>query len=134
MKLKHLACTLAFILPAVAACDGEDPLAAACCTEFKVGASISGDIGGGAESKVAVQAVADFAGIASAAIDDITAACRSMAQDLDAAKADQDKAEANADRRARMDAWCKLAVTQITAFKATAGGTLTIAFQPPVCE
>jgi hypothetical protein len=134
MKFKHLACTLAFVLPAVAACDGEDPLAAACCTEFKVGASISGDIGGSAESKVAVQAVADFAGIASAAVDDITAACRSMAQDLDAPKADQDKAEANTERRARMDAWCKLAVSSIARVKGTAGGTLTVDFVPPVCE
>ena len=79
MKSKHLACITLFLLPAFAACDGEDPTAAVCCTEFKVGASITADIGGGAESKVAVQAVSDFAGIASAAVDDITAACRTMA-------------------------------------------------------
>jgi hypothetical protein len=137
MKFKKLACAFVFVLPcwaALAACDGEDPLAAACCTEFKVGASISGDIGGGAESKVAVQAVSDFAGIASAAVDDITAACRTMAQDLDAPKTEQDKAEANGDRRAKLDAWCALAVTAIGSFKAKAGGQLTVAFKPPVCE
>ena len=55
--------------------DADNPL---CCSEFKVGATIGANIGGGAESKVAVQAVADFAAIASAAVDDITAGCRSM--------------------------------------------------------
>ena len=37
-----------------------------CCTEFKAGATIDANIGGGAEAQVAVQAVADFAGIAAA--------------------------------------------------------------------
>ena len=105
-----------------------------CCNEFKVGATIGANIGGGAESKVAVQAVADFAAIASAAVDDITAGCRSMAQDLDADKTKQDAAEANNDKRARMDAWCKLAVETIASFKASAGITIKVDFQPPKCE
>jgi hypothetical protein len=113
---------------------GSDPTAAVCCTEFKVGATIEGDIGGSAESKVAVQAVADFSGIAAGALDDLTTACRSMAQDLDAPQADQDKAEANTDRRARMNAWCQLAVTAIGTAKGQAQGTLTVDFVPPVCE
>src|SRR5690606_39576005 len=71
----------------VCSSDLSNPL---CCNEFKVGATINADIGGSAQSQVAAQAVADFAGIASAAVDDVTAACRSMAQDLGAAKADQD--------------------------------------------
>jgi hypothetical protein len=111
--------------------DGSNPL---CCTEFKVGATIQADIGGSAESQVAVQAVADFAGIASAALDDITAACRTMAEDLDAPQAGRDAAQSNPDKRARMDAYCKLAVTAITTVKAQAGGQLTIKFTPPVCE
>ncbi len=111
--------------------DGSNPL---CCTEFKVGATINADIGGSAQSQVAVQAVADFAGIASAALDDITAACRSMAQDLDAPKADQEAAEGNADRRERMNAWCSLAVKAIGSVKAQAQGTLKVVFNPPQCE
>ena len=111
--------------------DGSNPL---CCTEFKVGATINADIGGSAQSQVAVQAVADFAGIASAALDDITAACRSMAQDLDAPKADQEAAEGNADRRERMNAWCSLAVKAIGSVKAQAQGTLKVVFNPPKCE
>ena len=111
--------------------DGSNPL---CCTEFKVGATISGDIGGGAESKVAVQAVADFAGIASAAIDDLTAACRSMSQDLGASQADQDAAAAAGDRQKQMTAWCDLAVKSIGTIKAQAQGTLKVVFVPPKCE
>jgi hypothetical protein len=112
----------------------QDAQGAVCCTEFQVGGTITADIGGSAQSQVAAQAVADFAGIASAAIDDITAACRSIAQDLDAPKASQDDAEATADKRARMKAWCDLAVAQIASFKATASGTLSVQFTPPVCE
>ena len=111
--------------------DADNPL---CCNEFKVGATISANIGGGAESKVAVQAVADFAAIASAAVDDITAGCRSMAQDLDADKAKQDEAEANSDKRARMNAWCTLAVSTIASFKASANIQITVKFDPPKCE
>lgn len=107
---------------------------ALCCEDFKVGGSITADIGGSAESQVAVQAVADFAAIASAAIDDITASCRSMAQDLDAPKAEQDAAEATADKREKMKKWCTAAVTAIGSFKAKAAGTLTIKVDPPVCE
>lgn len=110
---------------------GSNPL---CCNEFKVGATINADIGGSAQSQVAAQAVADFAGIASASIDDITTACRSMAQDLDAPKDGQDKAAAAGDRRAVMKAWCDLAVSAIGTVKAQAGGTLKVVFVPPVCE
>jgi len=105
-----------------------------CCTEVKVGATIDASIGGSAQSQVAVQAVADVAGIASAAVDDLTTACRGIAQDLDAAKADQDLAESKADRRSRMDAWCGLAVKAIGTAKASAGGTLALSATPPKCE
>ncbi len=105
-----------------------------CCTEFKAGATITADIGGSAQSQVAVQAVSDFTAIASAAVDDVTTACRSIAQDLDATKADQDAAEAKTDKRERLSAWCSLAVKQITSIKATAGGTLTVTVVPIKCE
>lgn len=105
---------------------------AVCCDadEFAVGASLSLE----GESGVAIQAVADFAAIASASIDDLTAACRTMSEELDAPKADRDAAEQNADKRARMEAYCTLAVSAIGTFKAQAGGTLTVNFTPPVCE
>ncbi len=105
-----------------------------CCNEFKVGATIDASIGGSAQSQVAVQAIADIGGIASAAIDDLTTACRGIAQDLDAPKADQDAAEANAEKNAKMKAWCELAVKQIGTVKASAGGTLTVKATPPVCQ
>lgn len=133
-RLYGAAMMAAVVIPStLAGCsdDGSNPL---CCTEFKVGATISGDIGGSAESKVAVQAVADFSGIASAAIDDLTAACRTMAQDLGASTADQDAAAAAGDRQKQMTAWCDLAVKSIGAVKAQAGGTLRVVFNPPVCE
>ena len=103
-----------------------------CCTEFTVGATINADIGGSVQSQVAVQALADISGIASASIDDITTACRGMAQDLDVAQADQDTAEANTDANAKMKAWCGLAVTAIGTARASASITINVA--PPVCE
>lgn len=111
--------------------DASNPL---CCNEFKVGATINADIGGSVQSQVAVQAVADFGGIASAAVDDVTTACRNIAQDLDAPKADQDAAEGKTDKRERLNAWCTLAVKTIGTFKATVGGSLTVSFTPPKCE
>ncbi len=119
-------------IPAFTACTS-DPAGALCCTEFKVGAQISADIGGGAESQVAVQAVADFAGIASASIDDLTTACRAMAQDLDAKKEDIDAAEAKADKTERMTAMCAVAVTSIKA-SVTAAGSLKIVAKAPQCQ
>jgi hypothetical protein len=104
-----------------------------CCTEFKVGATIGGEIGGSARSQVAVQAVADVSAIASALVDDLTTSCRSIAQDLDAPKAEQDAAEGTSDKNARLDAWCALAVKSIGTVKASAGGSLAIVAQPPKC-
>lgn len=110
-------------------CSSDNPL---CCTEFQAGANISADIGGSAESKVAVQAVADISGIASAAIDDLTTACRGMATDLDAPQADRDAAEAQTDKTERMKAYCALAVTAIGTVKASAGATIKVS--PPGCS
>jgi modification target Cys-rich repeat protein len=112
-------------------CSSDSPL---CCSEFKAGADVDVKIGGDAKAQVAVQAIADFSGIAAAAVDDLTTACRSMAQDLDADSAAQDTAEATADKSARMKAWCDLAVSAIGTVKGKAQGTLTIKAQPPVCQ
>ncbi len=123
----------AVVLPfAVQGCsdDGSNPL---CCDEFKVGATIEANIGGSAQSLVAVQAVADFGGIASAAVDDLTTACRSIATDLDAPQADRDAAEQKTGTD-RMNAYCDLAVKAIGTVKAQVGGQLTIKADPPKCQ
>jgi hypothetical protein len=125
------AAVLALPLAAPACTDVDNPL---CCTEFKAGGTINADIEGSAQSQVAVQAVADVGGIASAAIDDLTTACRGIAQDLGAGKAEQEAAEAKAERNDKMDAWCSLAVKAIGTARTSAGGTLTLDAKPPKCE
>ncbi len=119
-------------------CGAEDAL---CCTEFKAGATISGSIGGSAQAQVAVQAVADFAGIANASIIDLATACQSMSEDLDAPKDKRDAIEteakaASADDapKIRMQKYCQLAIDTIASVKATAGITIKIDVQPPKCE
>src|SRR5687767_4759720 len=90
-------------VPAMGGCEEiSDAQSAVCCTEFQAGATVKAEISGTAQGQVAAQAIADFTGIASAALDDVTGACRNMAQDLDAPKADQDAAEAKTDRREKL--------------------------------
>lgn len=119
-------------------CSSDNPVTnaagAVCCTEFKVGATINADIGGSAQSQVAAQAVADLGGIASASVDDLTTACRNIAQDLDAAKAEQDAAEGKADKRERLQAWCALAVKSVGTIKASASASISVKAVPPKCE
>ena len=116
----------------VAGCDGTDnPL---CCSEddFQVGGTITFE--GDAEVAVALQAVADISGIAAASLDDLTGACRTMAEELDAPAADRKAAEALTDKREKMEVYCELAVAAILDFKARAGASLTVEFQPPACS
>jgi len=138
MKTRKTSCAAAFaalVVTSVLACGpGTEITDNVCCTEFKVGATLDAKIASSAQGQVAAQAVADVAGIASAAVDDLTTACRSIAQDLDAPKDKADAAEKETDRRARLQAWCKLAVDAIGSVKASAGGTLAIEFAPPKCE
>ncbi len=111
--------------------DEDNPL---CCTEFKAGASIEANIGGNAQAQVAVQAVADFAGIASAAVDDLTAACRGIATDLDADVAKRDAAEKEADKTKKMQAYCQVALEAIGTVKGQAKGTFKLVAEAPKCE
>lgn len=110
-------------------CDEDNPL---CCNEndFQVGGSIQIE----GQAGVAVQAVADFGGISAGMVADITTACRSMAENLDVPAADRDAAESNPDNRAKMNAYCDLAISAITSFKATAGGSIKIVAEPPQCS
>ncbi|MBX3130937.1 MAG: hypothetical protein KF718_29730 [Polyangiaceae bacterium] len=110
----------------------EEAQGAVCCTEFQVGGTIDANIGGSAQGQVAAQAVADFAGIAGAAIDDLTGACRSIAQELDAPADTQTAAEAQTDKRAKMNAWCAAAVSAIATVKGS--GSISVVATPPQCS
>lgn len=112
----------------------QDAQTAVCCTEFKAGATVDAKIGGSAQAQVAAQAIADFSGIASAAVEDVTTACRSMAQELDAPQADQDAATAEKDKRRALNLWCAAAVKAVGTVKAKAGGTLKLDVAAPKCE
>ncbi|MBX3216054.1 MAG: hypothetical protein KF850_28700 [Labilithrix sp.] len=130
--------TAALSLSLVAACEGDgNPLAAVCCTEFKVGADLStadfglrGEIRG--EFLAFAQASSDLAATATAALADVQTACRNIAVELGASAADVASAEEEPERE-RTTELCRLAVAQIGA-RVTARATLDVAFQPPVCE
>lgn len=124
------------LLPVVTTGCPADVVDQACCTQedFAVGGTITASIGGGAEAQVAVQAVADFAGIAAAAVDELTTACRAIATDLDATQAEKDAEEAKTDRREKLEGYCKLAVRKIAEVKAQVGGALSLEAQPPRCS
>ena len=103
-----------------------------CCEagDFQVGGTVNAE----GEAGVAMQAIADVAGIGSAAVDDLTTACRAIATDLGASKDERDAAEQIEDKRARMEAYCNLAVSAIGEFKATAGGSISVVIDPPMCS
>lgn len=125
----------ALALPVVTnGCSAADQVAgAACCTDFKVGADLSGaDFGVDASIKgqfsVLAQSASDFSVTAQAMLDDVTASCKGIAQDLGAKKEDQDAAEANTDGQAKAEAWCKLAVAQLKVSGAVSG---SLNIEPP---
>jgi hypothetical protein len=137
-KRFHGAALMAAVgLTAVVGC-GDDPLASACCTDFKVGADLSGvDFGVDASIKgqftAFAQASADLAGAASATLDGVTGACKGIAQ-VGGANA---KAEEPADPTARVKFWCDLAVAKIqSSFQAQGGAkaALQIAVTPAECK
>jgi hypothetical protein len=108
--------------------DDLNPLDALCCADFDVGADLSGvDFEADVTFNAWIQASADFAGVATAMVSDVTASCKAMAVDL-GASADQD---APADPAAAVDFWCTQAVGQI---QASATGSIAIRVQPPQCS
>lgn len=136
-----VALAAALALPLLTNGCGDDPLAAACCTDFKVGADLSGaDFGVDAEIagkfKVFAQAAGDLSGVAQASLDDVLGACRSMAIDAGATKEEQAAEEAKSPREA-VKGWCTLAIAKINAtFSAqgSASAALTINVAAPKCE
>ncbi len=101
-----------------------------CCSGFDVGADLSGvDFEAGVEFKAFVQAVADFAGTASAMATGVGNACKALAVDLGEAE----DAVALGDPADAAEAWCGKALAKIKA-EVTAKGSITISVQPPQCN
>ncbi len=140
-KRFHGAALMAAVtLTAVVGC-GDDPLNPAgdlCCTDFKVGADLSGanfgvDASIEGQFKVFAQASADLSGAASAALDGVTGACKGLAQ-VGGANATADEP---ADPALRVKFWCDLAVAKIQAsFQAEGGASaaLQINVTPAECK
>ena len=127
--------------PVLAGCPGEDGGLVPgdlCCTEFKVGADLSGvDFGVDASIKgqfnAFAQASGDLSGAASAALDGVTGACKGLAQ-VGGANAN---AEEPADPGERVKFWCDLAVAKIKAsFQAEGGASAALKIQvtPAECK
>lgn len=114
----------------IGGCDKvQEAQAGLCCSDFTVGADLSGvDFEASATFNAFAQASADFAATASAVATDLTNACRLIAVDLGA----DESAVTETDPAAKLTAWCNLAVTQIKA-EITAKGSVSISYQPPVC-
>jgi hypothetical protein len=115
---------------------------AACCTDFKVGADMTGvdfkvDASIKGQFTSLAQASGDLSAVAAASLTDVTAACKAIATDL-GAKADDPSTtgKGGADLATQ---WCTLAVAQIKAnagfTAATSGGAkLQLQISPPECH
>jgi hypothetical protein len=104
-----------------------------CCSDFKPGSDMTG-VDWGLEGQanvdfgVAIQAIGDFSGAATAMVTDLGVACRGIAVDLGA----DPKSVTATDPSENTTQWCQAAVAAITAIKAEA--TLTISVQPAKCD
>jgi hypothetical protein len=139
--LTALAFTGLFVVAAASGCsEVADAQSSLCCSEFVVGADLSGvdfELEGDVKGKFVTlaQASADLSAVASGALTDVSIACENIARDLGAAKADTDAAAAKTGADG-VTAWCNLATAQIDATfgaSATVKGELTVDFQPPAC-
>lgn len=115
-----------------------------CCTEFSVGADLTGvDFGVDGEIagsfSVMAQAAADVGAIASASLSDVELACRNLATDFGASEEDLNAAKAQGKQEDRVKAYCTLAVASFKgAFSAegkfAAAGQMTLNVVPPKCS
>lgn len=125
------------LLPSTQGCE-DDPRSTLCCSEFSVGADVSNvnfevDAALSGRYTAFAQAASDIGATAAASVADVTNACRNIAIALGADPNDASVAGKN-DREAAT-AWCALAKAKFQANAAVqAAGTLTIAYQPPVCS
>lgn len=100
-----------------------------CCTDFTVGADLSGvDFKADATFAAFAQASADFSGVAASITVDVTNACRLIAVDLGEAP----DAVKDTDPDLRLTAWCNLAKARIES-EVKAQGTISVVVQPPYC-
>lgn len=100
-----------------------------CCSDFTVGADLSGvDFEADANFQAFAQAAADFAGVAASITTDLTNACRLIAVDL----GEDPNSVKDTDPPARMKAWCAKATAKIEA-EVKAQGSITVEVQPPYC-
>jgi hypothetical protein len=141
-RLYGAALTATLVFPAVlTGCpDDIDDIGpgALCCTDFKVGADLSGaDFGVDASIKgqfaAFAQASGDLSGAASAALDGVAGACKGIAQ---VGGANGDAAEPG-DPAARVKFWCDLAKAKIQAsFQAQGGAKAALEIQvtPAECK
>ncbi|AKU94342.1 keratin associated protein [Labilithrix luteola] len=135
-----LALAAALALPILTnGCSSDSPLSqnGLCCTDFKIGADLSGvDFGVDASIKgqftAFAQASADLSATATGALGDVTSACRAIAQ-AGGANTDKDDEAATKSEQDRVGFWCDLAVARITA-TVKASGSLKIDVQAPQCE
>lgn len=137
-----LAIAVALALPVITnGCSAvSDATGDLCCTDFKVGADLSGadfkvDASIKGQFAVLAQAGSDFSATATAMVDDVTNACRGIAQDLGATDADQQKADLETNPTKRVSAWCALAVAQLQVAGVVKGqAVLTISPPEFKCE
>lgn len=134
MDLKRLACMGVFASSLAMFTNGCSDL---CCTDFQVGADLSNvdwEIEGeaGAQFAVLAQASADLSGAVSAALNDVTIACRNIAQDLGATNEELDGVDSK-EANEKVKAACELAAGKVKG-QLGAGVTLKVDFQAPKCE
>lgn len=116
--------------------DVTNPGGALCCTDFKVGADLTGvDFGVDASIKgqfsAFAQAAGDLSATATGALDDVTNACKAIAQ---AGGANSDKNDGTAATpSAKVKFWCDLATARING-SVKAKGSLSVKVVAPKCE
>jgi len=114
---------------------GIDPSLSPCCTDFKVGADLTGaDFGVDASLQgqftAFAQAASDISAVATASLDDVTSACKAIAT-AGGANGDQEDGIESQAPKDRVGAWCTLAKERIDAKLA---GSLTVTAEAPQCQ
>ncbi len=118
------------VLGFASGCGDDNPLGALCCDGFEVGAQIDpGAIDADVEFVAFAQAVADFAGTATAMITNVGNACKAIAVDLGR----DENAVKPGEPAATAEAWCAEAVAAIKA-EVTGMGSISVSFQEPKCS
>jgi hypothetical protein len=135
-----LAVVAALALPALTngcSSDLTNPAGSLCCTDFKVGADLSGtDFGVDASIKgqfaAFAQASGDLAAVATASLEQVSGACKAIAT---AGGKNADVVDANDAKKPeeRVTAWCNLAVGRIKG-TFSAAGSIKVVAQAPKCE